>query len=148
MERWKIACLLPIFPLIYPNFSFYTFKTVGEFLDSIITDEDLKLILLADIFYYHDLPYSMSLIYFSAAQASYFKGGTYYIKGGSQKLSDYFAKVIEDNNGKLIFNHIVTKIITKGKKAVGVIYKNTAGNVYTSYAEAIIPTWRFRIPYP
>ncbi|MCI5136860.1 MAG: NAD(P)/FAD-dependent oxidoreductase, partial [Candidatus Electrothrix sp. AR1] len=138
MERWKIACLLPIFPLIYPNISFYTFKTVGKFVDSIITDEDLKLVLLANIFYYHDDPYSMSLIYFSAAQASYFKGGTHYIKGGSQKLSDYLAKVIEDNDGKLIFNHIVTKIVTKGKKAVGVTYKNTAGKVYTSYAEAII----------
>ncbi|MCI5166295.1 MAG: NAD(P)/FAD-dependent oxidoreductase [Candidatus Electrothrix sp. GM3_4] len=138
MERWKTACLLPIFPLIYPNLFFYTFKTVGEFVDSIITNEDLKLVLLANIFYYHDDPYSMSLIYFSAAQASYFSGGTHYIKGGSQKLSDYLAKVIERNNGKIILNHVATKIITKGKKAVGVMYKDTSGKEYTSYAKVII----------
>ena len=32
----------------------------------------------------------------------------------------------------------MTKIITKGKKAIGVTYKNTHGKIYTSYAEAII----------
>ena len=102
-ERWKVTFLLPIFPILYPNLFFYTFKTVGDFIDSIIINEDLKLVLLANIFYYHDDPYSMSLIYFSAAQASYFNGGTHYIKGGSQKLSDYLAKVIEENNGKTDF---------------------------------------------
>ncbi|WP_446009747.1 phytoene desaturase family protein [Candidatus Electrothrix sp.] len=137
-ERWKIIFLLPIFPFLYPHLTFYTFKTVGDFIDSVITDEDLKLALLANLFYYHDDPYSMSLIYFSAAQASYFKGGTYYIKGGSQKLSDYLANVIEENNGKLIFNHTVTKILTKGKKAVGVTYQNNNGKIYSSYAKAII----------
>ena len=125
-ERWKVALLFPVFPLLYPNLVFNTFKTLGNFLNSIIQNEDLKLILQANLLYYHDDPFTMSLIYFSAAQASYYKGG-HYIKGGSQKLSDYLAKVISDNNGVVKLNHLVMQILTKDKKAVGVEYRKTSG---------------------
>jgi phytoene dehydrogenase-like protein len=36
------------------------------------------------------------------AQYSYYTGGGYFIKGGSGRLSDYLAKVISDNGGKVI----------------------------------------------
>ncbi|MCI5119696.1 MAG: FAD-binding protein [Candidatus Electrothrix sp. AUS4] len=137
-KRSNYFILLPIFPILYPKISFYAFMTVGKFIDSIIKDEDLKLILLANIFYYHDDPYSMSLIYFSAAQASYFQGGTYYIKGGSHNLSNYLAQLIKANDGELIFNNLVTKIITNGKKAIGVEYKSNDNNIHTSYANTVI----------
>ena len=35
-------------------------KSVGEFLDEIITDEDLKLVLLGNLGYFHDDPYTLS----------------------------------------------------------------------------------------
>ena len=139
-ERWKIALLLPVFPLLYPNLVFNTFKTLGNFLDSVIQNEDLKLILQANLLYYHDNPYSMSLIYFSAAQASYYKGGSF-IKGGSQKLSDYLAKIISDNSGVVQLKHLVTKILTKDKEAVGVEYRKTSGKeseIKSAFAEVII----------
>jgi phytoene dehydrogenase-like protein len=123
--RKKTALLLPIFPLLYPNITFNTFNTVGRFLDKITKNEDLKLVLAANIAYYHDDPYSMSLIYYSAAQAGFYSGG-YFIKGGSQKLSDYLANIIKSNGGEILFKQLVTKIIIENGKAVGVEYKKNS----------------------
>ena len=114
--------LTPFFPLLYPNVVFNMKKSVGEFLDSIINDETLKLVLLGNLLYYHDDPYTMSLIFFSVAQSSFFSGA-HYIQGGSQKLSDHIAGVITSNNGEVLIRHLVTKIITENGKAIGVEYK-------------------------
>ncbi len=35
-------------------------KSIGQFLDEIITNEDLKLVLLGNLGYYHDDPYTLS----------------------------------------------------------------------------------------
>jgi all-trans-retinol 13,14-reductase len=98
--------------------------SLGEFLDSIILDEYLKLVLLGNLGYFHDDPYSISLAYYSVAQGSYFKGGASYIKGGSQKLSDHLAGYIQRHGGTVILNHIVTGLIIDNYKLKGVIYKN------------------------
>ncbi len=126
-EKWKLLLLLPVFPILSPNLVMNTFKTLGKFLDDIIGDEDLKLVLQANLQYYHDDPYSMSLIYFSAAQGSYFNGGGHFIKGGSQKLSDYLAKIITDNQGEVVLGNTVEKILMKEGRAVGVEYQKTFG---------------------
>lgn len=115
--------------------------SLGEFLDSIISNEDLKLVLLGNLGYFHDDPYSVSLIYYSIAQGRYFLGGGNFIKGGSQKLSNYLSDYITQNGGKVILKHMVTDIITENNKAVGVKYteinKNTS-EVYSAYADEII----------
>jgi all-trans-retinol 13,14-reductase len=97
--------------------------SVGEYLDSIIHNEDLKLILLGNLGYFHDDPYSLSIGYYSVAQASYYLYGGSFIKGGSQKLSDYFADYINSHGGEVILNHIVNKITVSGNRATGVSFK-------------------------
>jgi len=42
------------------------------------------------------------------AQYSYYKGGGWFIKGGSGRLSDYLAKIIRDNGGEIITKARVT----------------------------------------
>ena len=96
--------------------------SVGAYLDSLTSNEDLKFALAANLGYYGDNPYSLSMIFFSAAQSSYFNGGGHFIKGGSQALSDYLGKVITDNGGTIICNYLVTQIITKNGSAIGVEY--------------------------
>ncbi len=98
-------------------------KNVADFLDSIISNEDLKLILLGNLGYFHDDPGSLSLLYYTMAQKSYYTGGASYIKGGSQKLSDYLAGFIRDHDGEVLLNHIVTGILTDNNKVTGVTYK-------------------------
>ncbi|MBP7507665.1 MAG: NAD(P)/FAD-dependent oxidoreductase [Prolixibacteraceae bacterium] len=115
-------------------------KSVGEFLDSIIQDNRLKLILLGNLGYFHDDPYTLSLSYYSIAQSSYFKGGGNFIKGGSQKLSDYLAQVIEKNGGIVLLKHMVKNILVSDNKAIGVSYfkKTSSEELIEDFADDII----------
>lgn len=122
-ERWKVLLALPIFPVIFPKIFYYRNKTVGNFLDSIVQDEDLKLVLMGNLGYYHNDPYTMSMLYYAAGQGSYYSGGGWYIKGGSQRLSDYLSRVITDNGGEVALHHLATKILTADNKAIGVEYR-------------------------
>ena len=97
--------------------------SVGEFLDSIINNDDLKLILLGNLGYFHDDPYTLSLAYYSIAQGSYYSGGASYIKGGSQKLSDHLATYIRDHGGEVLLSHLVTGIKTNDGRAESVTYR-------------------------
>ena len=98
--------------------------SVGEFLDKIIRNEDLKLVLLGNLGYFHDDPYSISLTYYSVAQGSYFNGGASFIKGGSQKLSDHLADFINQHGGKVLLNHLGYRIISDNNKLTGVEFTN------------------------
>ncbi|MFW9991663.1 MAG: phytoene desaturase family protein [Candidatus Odinarchaeota archaeon] len=99
--------------------------TVGEYLDGITANEDLKFTLTGNLGYYGDDAYTLSMIYFGSAQYSYFKGGGWFIKGGSQVLSDYLASVIEEYGGTTVKRHLVTEILTEDGVAIGVKYKKT-----------------------
>jgi all-trans-retinol 13,14-reductase len=114
---------------------------LGDFLDSIIKNDDLKLILLGNLGYFHDDPYSLSLAYYSVAQGSYYTGGATFIKGGSQKLSDHLKDYIQKHGGMVLLNHLVTGLITENNKLAGLTYqekKGTASKSFTVYADEII----------
>lgn len=116
-------------------------QSVGEFLDSIISDEQLKLVLLGNLGYFHDDPYTLSLAYFTIAQGSYFSGGASFIKGGSQKLSDHLSGFITRHGGEVVLNHLVTGLVFEGEKLTGVTYKkkrDNSGNLLTAFADEII----------
>jgi phytoene dehydrogenase-like protein len=100
-------------------------QSIGEFLDSVIDNDDLKLILLGNLGYFHDDPYSLSLAYYSVAQGSYYNGGASFIRGGSQLLSDYLASYIIKKGGKVILNHIVTGFISENDKLTGVTLRKS-----------------------
>ena len=146
-NKFILLLCLPIFPILFKYLVKYMKGNLGDFLDSIIKNEELKLILCANLPYYHDDPYSMSLLYFSAAQGSYFTGGGHFIQGGSQVLSSHLADVIEKNGGEIKLNHLVTKITTENNRATGVEYikKSKSGSetfrdsAVTIIANASIP---------
>ncbi len=94
--------------------------SVGDFLDSIISNEDLKLILLGNLGYFHDDPYSLSLAYYTIAEGSYYTNGASFIKGGSQRLSDHLAAYIISHGGEVLLNHLVTQVKVNGSRATGV----------------------------
>lgn len=94
--------------------------SVGSFLDSIITNKDLKLILLGNLGYFHDDPYSLSLAYYSLAQGSYYSNAASFIRGGSQRLSDHLAAYIVSHGGQVLLNHLVTGVKVRGGRATGV----------------------------
>jgi phytoene dehydrogenase-like protein len=113
-------------------------KSIGEFLDSIIKNDDLKLILLGNLGYFDDDPYSLSLAYYSSAQGSYFTGGASYIKGGSQRLSDYLAGYIRNHGGEILLNNIVTGIKTENQKITGAIFRNKSDQILEAESDEVI----------
>lgn len=119
-KPWEKVLKFPLFPFFYPHISSTFNKTLGRYLDKNFRDEELKLILQGNLLYYHDDPYSMSLVFFAKAQASFLEKGSYFIKGGSQKLSDSLGRVIKENQGKVLLGKKVEQIIVENHKAVGV----------------------------
>lgn len=116
-------------------------KSLGEFLDSIIHSEDLKLVLLGNLGYFHDDPYSISLSYYSIAQGSYYKGGASFIRGGSQNLSNHLADYIKSHGGNVILNHLVSGLIIENNKLAGVRYRKNKGSsseTFKAYSDDII----------
>lgn len=102
-------------------------RSIGSFLDEIITNDDLKLVLLGNLAYFHDDPYSLSWLYYLNAQGSYYKGRASFIKGGSQQLSNALMEVILESGGEVKLNSLVTSIQYKGKTPAGVAFKEVRG---------------------
>mgnify|MGYP006283442211 FL=1 len=89
--------------------------SIGEYLDDVFSNEEIKLVLLGNLGYFHDNPYTLSLRYFSMAENAYFQGRANFIQGGSQRLSDRLLAVIRENGGKALLRHKVTGIdVSKG----------------------------------
>ena len=114
-------------------------KTVGEMLDSMFENKDIKLVLAGPIQYYGDDPYTLSALSFAAAMSRNFKGVKHYIKGGSDKLTHYLADYIREHGSTLLLNKEVTKIIVNQEKETveGIEYKSTSDkNSETTFIEA------------
>ena len=114
---------LMLFPLLFSNLLKYQKLSVLDVLDELLENEELKLILNANIGYYHTAPDTFSILYHSFAQSHYYRYGGWYIKGGSQKLSDYLASIIRENNGTIHTGSEAVSIATEGKTATSVTWK-------------------------
>jgi len=97
-----------LFPFFFPSILKFKNKAVTEVLNGMMKNEELKLILNTNVQYYNDTPETLSFLLHGIAQYSYYKGGGWFIKGGSQKLSDHLASVIEANGGEVITGAMVT----------------------------------------
>ena len=97
-----------LFPILFWRVLYYKPKSVTEVLDTVIDNEELKLILNSNVQYYNDTPDTLSFLLHAVAQHSYFNGGGWFIKGGSGRLSDYLATIITNNSGEIITKATVT----------------------------------------
>lgn len=121
----------PLFQVFYPDLQKLWHISIGTYIDRLFQDNALKVVLLANGTFYHNNPYEMNILQYMASQASYFLGGVYYVKGGSQAYSDYLAKIITDNDGTISLNHKVEKVISDGNRIQEVHYRKTRGDEKT-----------------
>ncbi|MCF8357856.1 MAG: NAD(P)/FAD-dependent oxidoreductase [Prolixibacteraceae bacterium] len=117
---------------VLPELKLTPGKSVGEFLDQHISNNDLKLILLGNLGYFHDDPYSISLQYYLIAQGSYYGGKASFVKGGSQRLSDALAEIIKENGGTVKLQQRVSSILFENNLPIGVRYQKTKGESDTA----------------
>ncbi|MEE4115516.1 MAG: NAD(P)/FAD-dependent oxidoreductase, partial [Marinilabiliaceae bacterium] len=113
-------------------------RSVGDWLDEIITDEDLKLVLLGNLGYFHDDPYSLSYYYYLNAQGSYYNGRANFIKGGSQKLSDALADTITENGGHVKLKNRVSLVEPGHPNRVHYHTSGKKDSVFEAEAEIVI----------
>lgn len=108
-------------PIIIKNW--FQQATVAQKMDKMIKDNKLKRLLNVNIVYYHDDPETFSWFYHSAAQNAYYNGARF-VKGGSQVLSNVLVDIIKENGGDIKLFCEVEKIMTEGKKATSVVWRD------------------------
>jgi len=101
-------------------------RSLGTFLDAILTNDELKLALCGNLMAFSDDPYNISLDYFAQAQGTFHLSSGVFIKKGSQQLSNYFLDYITAHGGIVRLNHRVNKITTVNNRATGVEYHMVA----------------------
>lgn len=136
--KWYDYLLFPF--KFYPILK-YKSKSTTEVLDSLTNNSELKLLLNSNVQYYNDSPDSLSFLFHSLAQNSYYKDGGYFIKGGSYNLSAYLAKTITDNGGEVITK---ANVIEASKEKI--IYEYKKENI-TLYCDKIISNISFQDTY-
>ena len=117
---WEYA----LFPFLFYSLIKYRHASVKEVMDTLFDNEELKLLLNTNVQYYHDKISEMSFIYHAIAQHSFYDGGGYFIKGGSQVLSDYLASVIMEHGGEVILRAEVTNIVVDSGTVTSVSYRH------------------------
>lgn len=121
----KRKLMYPFMPLLYPTLVEASRHTVGSWFDKYITNENAKLDLLAHIVYWGDDPYTLSMFYYGLPFSSFIGTGGYFIKGGSQQLSNQLASYIEKQGGCVLLGKKAEKIVTKNDRVTGVTFRDS-----------------------
>jgi phytoene dehydrogenase-like protein len=133
------------------------------FAETLGTNEALKCALAANLACYHDDPRSLSWSFFAAMQGGCLASGTRFIKGGSQRLSNSFRRVIQRAGGASLFKRAVGEIqlgadgrprslvhMRDGADAVEVEVSAIASNAAPSIVASVLPEHareKFLAPY-
>jgi prolycopene isomerase len=115
---------LLFFPIKYPKLIHYVKKPLQNLLNKYLRDYRLKAI-ISQLWGYYGLPPSqLSSLYFVYPWYDYLYNGGFYPEGGSQALSNAFVEVIKENNGNVILNKEIEKIIIEDGCGKGVRTKD------------------------
>lgn len=118
----------------------YRNATVGDLLDERLDDEACKRALVATLSYYHDDPHELALPFFAVAQGGYIEGGGYYVRGGSQRLSEHLVSRIEDAGGAVECGRLVSDVRVEAGRVSGVTHAatHTGTDQRTTTADSVI----------
>ncbi len=120
----------PIFPLRFWPILRWERATLGEVLQSFFGDDEaIKFALCANFQYYGVDPGRLSFLFFAAAQGGYHRGGGWYVRGGSQVLSDALADHIRTAGGDTLTRRSVREILLdEGGRACGIVHTDKNGD--------------------
>lgn len=141
--KWKILSMLPVLPFRFPRVLKYFRQNLATFIDSLTSNEELKIVLTANACYYHDNPADYSMLHFGAGQGSYFTGGASFITGGSGAIAEILADDIRKAGGTVLVSCEVTKLLTSGNRVVGIEWKNKKESTTATAQETIA-----NLPFP
>lgn len=114
-------------------------SSYGDFLASFIADREVRKVVSQLWGFFGAPPSRLSLPVFVMGFMSYYKQGAYYIRGGSQKLSDAFAKAFVENGGVLRVNADAVSIGVDDGVAQSVrVRDQNSGDEVTYFANTIL----------
>ena len=109
-----------LFPKKFPVLAEYMFKTTEQVLDELNMSNDLKLAVNIYWCFMGMPPERFPFSILARCTALYITDYPYYIKGGSQMMSQALVEVIRDNGGTVMFNNGAASINIENGKAVSV----------------------------
>ena len=118
-----------LFPKKYPVLAKYMFKTTDDVLDELGMSNDLRLAVNIYWCFMGMPPERFPFSILARCTALYITDYPYYIKGGSQMMSQALVEAIKGHGGTVMFNNAAEKIIVENGKAVGVT--DSLGNTYS-----------------
>jgi phytoene dehydrogenase-like protein len=103
------------------------------------SSEALKCALAANLACYHDDPRSLSWTFFAAMQGGCLASGTRFIKGGSQRLSNSFRRVLQRGGGEALFKRTAAEIRLDGDgRPVGLVHTRDGADPVEIEVSAIV----------
>ncbi len=117
-----------LFPKKYPTLAKYMLKTTDEVLDELNMSNELRLAVNIYWCFMGMPPARFPFSILARCTALYINDLPYYVKGGSQMISQALTEVVKKNGGTVMFNTAAKEIMVENNKAVGVI--DEFGNVY------------------
>jgi len=106
-------------PWMRRGFLRYSDRTLGEVLDELTNDRTLKAVLAAQ-FGDHGLPPAQASFAIHAMVFNHYVGGAAYPVGGSARIAETMAPVIEKAGGAIVIGAEVASVLVEKGRAVGV----------------------------
>jgi prolycopene isomerase len=121
---------------LIPALCQYRKSTLAEVMGEFIDVPQLCSVFASNWPYLGLPPSKLSFIYWAAMLIGYMADGTYYCKGGFQKMADALVKGIRQHGGTVQLRSPVGKIIIEDKQVAGVLVKDSRINAPVVVANA------------
>lgn len=92
--------------------------------DQYLSDYRIKALIPQVWGLFGSVPDKISVVYFLHGFFDFICNGSHYLKGGGRRIADILVDSIRENNGSVIFDKEVKRIIIRNKKAEGVILRD------------------------
>ncbi|MFO0611062.1 MAG: NAD(P)/FAD-dependent oxidoreductase [Polyangiaceae bacterium] len=124
---------IALLPLRAPRLLRWGFSTLDALLDATIRDPMLRAVLSAQCGN-HGLPPSRVSLPLHAAMTAHYFDGAFYPRGGAKRIAAAYVRALRRHGGEIHLDCPVKRILTEGKRAVGV---ELAGGVTVRAAHVV-----------
>ncbi|MGP1496577.1 MAG: phytoene desaturase family protein [Treponema sp.] len=136
----KKLIMKALFPKLYPTLAKYAVKSTDDVLNEFFKSKELQLCLSAYWCFMGMPPERFPFTILARCTYIYTEDKPYYLRGGSQVISQALTEAIKKAGGSVFFNTGVKKIVLKDGKASGIITEDGVEHTCKKIISNISPT--------
>ena len=136
----KKLVMKALFPKLYPTLAKYAVKSTDDVLNEFFKSKELQLCLSAYWCFMGMPPERFPFTILARCTYIYTEDKPYYLRGGSQVISQALTEAIKKAGGSVFFNTGVKKIVLKDGKASGIITEDGVEHTCKKIISNISPT--------